>query len=159
MQTIFPSQTPYLNKEPETHPTRCDGVSEVAMGLSWCVSLSWLWGWDGVSLRWLWAEVLCHWGGHGLRCLSGSWWLTVSLCLCAGSSRRPTAKYTKVGERLRHVIPGHVQCSVACGGRACKYENPTRWAQHEQAITGLYSSWWAAPLCTTAGLSKTSCLV
>ncbi|XP_030812848.1 protein tyrosine phosphatase domain-containing protein 1 isoform X2 [Camarhynchus parvulus] len=36
------------------------------------------------------------------------------------SSRRPTAKYTKMGERLRHVIPGHMQCSMACGGRACK---------------------------------------
>uniref|UniRef100_A0A8C5UAE1 Protein tyrosine phosphatase domain-containing protein 1 n=1 Tax=Malurus cyaneus samueli TaxID=2593467 RepID=A0A8C5UAE1_9PASS len=57
------------------------------------------------------------------------------------SSGRPTAKYTKVGERLRHVIPGHVQCSMACGGRACKYENPARWADHEQAIKGLYSSW------------------
>ncbi|XP_078065781.1 protein tyrosine phosphatase domain-containing protein 1 isoform X3 [Mustelus asterias] len=34
--------------------------------------------------------------------------------------RRPTAKYTKVGERLRHVIPGHMQCSMTCGGRACK---------------------------------------
>ncbi|NWH39217.1 PTPC1 protein, partial [Chloropsis hardwickii] len=58
-----------------------------------------------------------------------------------GSSGRPTAKYTKVGERLRHVIPGHMQCSMACGGRACKYENPARWAEHEQAIKGLYSSW------------------
>ncbi|XP_048171536.1 protein tyrosine phosphatase domain-containing protein 1 isoform X1 [Corvus hawaiiensis] len=59
----------------------------------------------------------------------------------SGSSRRPTAKYTKVGERLRHVIPGHMQCSMACGGRACKYENPARWAEHEQAVKGLYSSW------------------
>ncbi|NXU38158.1 PTPC1 protein, partial [Drymodes brunneopygia] len=59
----------------------------------------------------------------------------------AGGSRRPTAKYTKVGERLRHVIPAHMQCSMACGGRACKYENPARWAEHEQAIKGLYSSW------------------
>ncbi|NXO22742.1 PTPC1 protein, partial [Cisticola juncidis] len=57
------------------------------------------------------------------------------------SSRRPTAKYTKVGERLRHVIPGHMQCSMACGGRACKYENPARWAPQEQALAGLYSSW------------------
>ncbi|NXP21197.1 PTPC1 protein, partial [Scytalopus superciliaris] len=57
------------------------------------------------------------------------------------SSRRPTAKYTKVGERLRHVIPGHMQCSMACGGRACKYENPARWSEQEQAIKGLYSSW------------------
>ncbi|KFQ21170.1 Protein tyrosine phosphatase domain-containing protein 1, partial [Merops nubicus] len=57
------------------------------------------------------------------------------------SSRRPTAKYTKVGESLRHVIPGHMQCSIACGGRACKYENPARWSDQEQAIKGLYSSW------------------
>ncbi|KAK1158611.1 protein tyrosine phosphatase domain-containing protein 1-like isoform X1 [Acipenser oxyrinchus oxyrinchus] len=56
-------------------------------------------------------------------------------------TRRPTAKYTKVGERLRHVIPGHMQCSMACGGRACKYENPSRWSDEEQAIKGLYSSW------------------
>ncbi|XP_034293462.1 protein tyrosine phosphatase domain-containing protein 1 isoform X2 [Pantherophis guttatus] len=56
-------------------------------------------------------------------------------------SRRPTAKYTKVGERLRHVIPGHMQCSMACGGRACKYENPARWSEQEQAVKGLYSSW------------------
>ncbi|GCC21849.1 hypothetical protein chiPu_0000233 [Chiloscyllium punctatum] len=58
-----------------------------------------------------------------------------------GSMRRPTAKYTKVGERLRHVIPGHMQCSMACGGRACKYENPSRWTEEEQALKGLYSSW------------------
>ncbi|XP_007500422.1 protein tyrosine phosphatase domain-containing protein 1 isoform X1 [Monodelphis domestica] len=57
------------------------------------------------------------------------------------SSRRPTPKYTKVGERLRHVIPGHVACSMACGGRACKYENPARWSDQEQAIKGIYSSW------------------
>nr|KAF6434276.1 protein tyrosine phosphatase domain containing 1 [Molossus molossus] len=58
-----------------------------------------------------------------------------------GNSGRPTPKYTKVGERLRHVIPGHVACSMACGGRACKYENPGRWSEQEQAIRGIYSSW------------------
>ncbi|XP_068276018.1 protein tyrosine phosphatase domain-containing protein 1 isoform X2 [Nyctibius grandis] len=57
------------------------------------------------------------------------------------SSRRPSPKYTKVGEHLRHVIPGPMQCSMACGGRACKYENPARWSDEEQAIKGLYSSW------------------
>ncbi|KAJ8360866.1 hypothetical protein SKAU_G00173910 [Synaphobranchus kaupii] len=57
------------------------------------------------------------------------------------STRVPTAKYTKVGETLRHVIPGHMQCSMACGGRACKYENPSRWSVEEQAVKGLYSSW------------------
>ncbi|KAK7907404.1 hypothetical protein WMY93_016016 [Mugilogobius chulae] len=57
------------------------------------------------------------------------------------TERIPTAKYTKMGETLRHVIPGHMQCSMACGGRACKYENPSRWSDEEQAIKGLYSSW------------------
>ncbi|XP_029456699.1 protein tyrosine phosphatase domain-containing protein 1 isoform X1 [Rhinatrema bivittatum] len=61
--------------------------------------------------------------------------------LSSALARRPTAKYTKVGERLRHVIPGHMQCSMTCGGRACKYENPARWSGQEQAIKGLYSSW------------------
>ncbi|KAM9364079.1 protein tyrosine phosphatase domain-containing protein 1 [Pholidichthys leucotaenia] len=55
--------------------------------------------------------------------------------------RVPTAKYTKMGETLRHVIPGHMQCSMACGGKACKYENPSRWSDKEQAIKGLFSSW------------------
>ncbi|XP_045628444.1 protein tyrosine phosphatase domain-containing protein 1 isoform X1 [Ursus americanus] len=58
-----------------------------------------------------------------------------------GNSGRPTPKYTKVGERLRHVIPGHMACSMACGGKACKYENPARWSEQEQAIKGVYSSW------------------
>ncbi|XP_073500623.1 protein tyrosine phosphatase domain-containing protein 1 isoform X1 [Phyllobates terribilis] len=61
--------------------------------------------------------------------------------MSSGSARRPTSKYTKVGERLRHVIPGHMQCSMTCGGRACKYENPARWSDEEQVIKGLYSSW------------------
>lgn len=57
------------------------------------------------------------------------------------NARVPTAKYTKMGETLRHVIPGHMQCSMACGGKACKYENPLRWSDEEQAVKGLYSSW------------------
>ncbi|XP_047635294.1 protein tyrosine phosphatase domain-containing protein 1 isoform X1 [Phacochoerus africanus] len=57
------------------------------------------------------------------------------------NSGRPTPKYTKVGERLRHVIPGHMACSMACGGKACKYENAARWSEQEQAIKGVYSSW------------------
>ncbi|XP_058927739.1 protein tyrosine phosphatase domain-containing protein 1 isoform X2 [Kogia breviceps] len=58
-----------------------------------------------------------------------------------GNSGRPTPKYTKVGECLRHVIPGHMACSMACGGKACKYENAARWSEQEQAIKGVYSSW------------------
>ncbi|XP_041836704.1 protein tyrosine phosphatase domain-containing protein 1 isoform X2 [Melanotaenia boesemani] len=64
-----------------------------------------------------------------------------SLEMETANMRVPTAKYTKMGETLRHVIPGHMQCSMACGGRACKYENPSRWSDEEQAIKGLYSSW------------------
>ena len=62
----------------------------------------------------------------------------------AANTRVPTAKYTKMGETLRHVIPGHMQCSMACGGKACKYENPSRWSDEEQAVKGLYSSWWVS---------------
>ncbi|XP_075431039.1 protein tyrosine phosphatase domain-containing protein 1 isoform X1 [Ascaphus truei] len=73
---------------------------------------------------------------HSVICTS-----THPAAMSSGNSRRPTSKYTKVGERLRHVIPGHMQCSMTCGGRACKYENPTRWSDEDQAIKGLYSSW------------------
>ncbi|KAG5281769.1 hypothetical protein AALO_G00048600 [Alosa alosa] len=55
--------------------------------------------------------------------------------------RVPTAKYTVVGETLRHVIPSHMQCSIGCGGKACKYEDASRWREDQQAIKGLYSSW------------------
>ncbi|XP_076027534.1 protein tyrosine phosphatase domain-containing protein 1 [Genypterus blacodes] len=65
----------------------------------------------------------------------------VSTEMETANARVPTAKYTKMGETLRHVIPGHMQCSMACGGKACKYENPSRWSNDEQAIKGLYSSW------------------
>ncbi|XP_047466020.1 protein tyrosine phosphatase domain-containing protein 1 [Mugil cephalus] len=55
--------------------------------------------------------------------------------------RAPRAKYTIVGEAIRHVVPGHMQCSIGCGGPACKYDNPSYWSDDQQAIKGLYSSW------------------
>ncbi|KAM9351002.1 protein tyrosine phosphatase domain-containing protein 1 [Symphorus nematophorus] len=55
--------------------------------------------------------------------------------------RAPRAKYTIVGEAIRYVIPGHMQCSIGCGGQACKYDNPSYWRDDQQAIKGLYSSW------------------
>ncbi|XP_030623641.1 protein tyrosine phosphatase domain-containing protein 1 [Chanos chanos] len=58
-----------------------------------------------------------------------------------GRSSVPRAKYTVVGETLRHIIPSDLQCSIGCGGRACKYENPDYWSEDKQAIKGLYSSW------------------
>ncbi|KAM3877995.1 protein tyrosine phosphatase domain-containing protein 1 [Diretmus argenteus] len=72
---------------------------------------------------------------------SGACSREISTDMETANTRVPTAKYTKVGETLRHVIPGHMQCSMACGGKACKYENPSRWSDEEQAIKGLYSSW------------------
>jgi len=54
---------------------------------------------------------------------------------------KPEATYTKFGEKIRHVIPAQVQCSVACGGKNCKWENPNRWSANQQAINGVYSSW------------------
>ncbi|XP_023285351.1 protein tyrosine phosphatase domain-containing protein 1-like isoform X1 [Seriola lalandi dorsalis] len=53
----------------------------------------------------------------------------------------PRAKYTIVGEAIRYVIPGHMQCTIGCGGQACKYDNPSYWSDDQQAIKGLYSSW------------------
>ncbi|XP_029291769.1 protein tyrosine phosphatase domain-containing protein 1 [Cottoperca gobio] len=55
--------------------------------------------------------------------------------------RAPRARYTIVGEAIRYVIPGHLQCTVGCGGQACKYDNPSYWSDNQQAIKGLYSSW------------------
>lgn len=73
--------------------------------------------------------------------MSGACTVETSAEMETASARVPTAKYTKMGETLRHVIPGHMQCSMACGGKACKYENPSRWSDEEQAVKGLYSSW------------------
>ncbi|XP_072222625.1 protein tyrosine phosphatase domain-containing protein 1 [Leuresthes tenuis] len=55
--------------------------------------------------------------------------------------KAPRAKYTIVGEAIRYVIPGHMQCSIGCGGETCKYDNPSYWSEDQQAIKGLYSSW------------------
>ncbi|XP_035766025.1 protein tyrosine phosphatase domain-containing protein 1 [Neolamprologus brichardi] len=55
--------------------------------------------------------------------------------------KAPRSKYTMVGEAIRYVVPGHMQCSIGCGGQACKYDNPSYWSDDQQAIRGLYSSW------------------
>jgi len=51
------------------------------------------------------------------------------------------AKYSRVGERIRHITPSALQCSMFCGGKSCKYDNPIKWREEEMAIKGLYSSW------------------
>lgn len=35
-----------------------------------------------------------------------------------------------------------MQCSMGCGGEDCKYDNPAYWREDQQAIKGLYSSWY-----------------
>lgn len=39
-----------------------------------------------------------------------------------------------------------MQCSIGCGGQACKYDNPNYWSDNLQAIKGLYSSWYTSTL-------------
>ncbi|XP_042346960.1 protein tyrosine phosphatase domain-containing protein 1 [Plectropomus leopardus] len=55
--------------------------------------------------------------------------------------RAPRARYTILGEAIRYIVPGHMQCSIGCGGQSCKYDNPSYWSDNQQAIKGLYSSW------------------
>ena len=51
-------------------------------------------------------------------------------------------KYSRISEHFRHVTPGAFQCSMFCGGKQCKYENPAKMKKEEMAINGLYSSWY-----------------
>uniref|UniRef100_A0A3B3VYG0 Protein tyrosine phosphatase domain containing 1b n=1 Tax=Poecilia latipinna TaxID=48699 RepID=A0A3B3VYG0_9TELE len=55
--------------------------------------------------------------------------------------KAPKAKYTFLGEAIRGVFPPHMQCSLGCRGKYCKYDNPNHWSEDKQAIRGLYSSW------------------
>lgn len=50
-------------------------------------------------------------------------------------------KYSRFSESLRHATPGAFQCSMFCGGKQCKYENPAKFKSKEMPIQGLYSSW------------------
>ncbi|KAK1135395.1 protein tyrosine phosphatase domain-containing protein 1-like, partial [Acipenser oxyrinchus oxyrinchus] len=87
------------------------------------------------------AEVLSSSSNRLLAAISASDIYEGYLVYEKWSTRRASAQYTRVGEQLRLVIPAPVQCSVACGGRLCKYENPIKWTKEEQAIKGLYSLW------------------
>uniref|UniRef100_A0A3P9NX00 Protein tyrosine phosphatase domain-containing protein 1 n=1 Tax=Poecilia reticulata TaxID=8081 RepID=A0A3P9NX00_POERE len=55
--------------------------------------------------------------------------------------KAPKPKYTFLGEAIRGVFPPHMQCSLGCRGKDCKYDNPNHWSEDKQAIRGLYSSW------------------
>uniref|UniRef100_H3BAB8 Protein tyrosine phosphatase domain-containing protein 1 n=1 Tax=Latimeria chalumnae TaxID=7897 RepID=H3BAB8_LATCH len=87
------------------------------------------------------AEILSSSSNRLLAAISASDVYEGYLTYEKWSMRRASAVYTKVGEQLRLVVPAPVQCSIACGGRLCKYENPLKWTEEEQAVKGLYSSW------------------
>ncbi|XP_012563118.2 protein tyrosine phosphatase domain-containing protein 1 isoform X1 [Hydra vulgaris] len=56
-------------------------------------------------------------------------------------SKPLSPKYSLFGEHIRHVTPSYLQCSMFCGGKQCKYDNPLKFKENEMAIFGLYSSW------------------
>ncbi|XP_003725586.1 protein tyrosine phosphatase domain-containing protein 1 [Strongylocentrotus purpuratus] len=58
-----------------------------------------------------------------------------------GSTQRPTAKYSKLTNSLRVLTTGSMQCSMFCGGKGCKYDNPSKWSEDQMAIKGLFSHW------------------
>lgn len=58
----------------------------------------------------------------------------------------PRPSYTQARENLVRAIPPRLLCLLACGGRDCRYEGPECWKANQQAIRGLFSSWWARPL-------------
>lgn len=69
----------------------------------------------------------------------------------AESPRRDAGpKYSRISEHFRHVTPGAIQCSMFCGGKQCKYENPAKMKSEEMAINGLYSSWVTPDILATA---------
>lgn len=66
-----------------------------------------------------------------------------TLAFSADMSKKDAGpKYSRISEHFRHVTPGVIQCSMFCGGKQCKYENPSRMKTDEMAINGLYSSWY-----------------
>lgn len=59
----------------------------------------------------------------------------------------PPPQYSKFSEKLRQLSSSsptahRLQCSTFCGGRSCKYENPSRWSDDDHvAFKGLFSHW------------------
>ncbi|XP_070558696.1 protein tyrosine phosphatase domain-containing protein 1-like isoform X2 [Ptychodera flava] len=60
-----------------------------------------------------------------------------------GSTNKPTAKYGVLSDGLRQITPGSWQCSMFCGGRNCKYCNPSKgnWPPERMVVKGLFSEW------------------
>lgn len=54
----------------------------------------------------------------------------------------PQPSYSQARENLVKAIPPRILCLLACGGVDCRYEGPECWKANQQAIRGLFSSWW-----------------
>ena len=59
--------------------------------------------------------------------------------------KKATPAYSKITEALRQGFPENAICSMFCGGKKCGYcTTPSGSLAEEQAIKGLYSSWYVA---------------
>lgn len=78
-------------------------------------------------------------------------WLLDENLSAGGNDEKATApKYSAFGERIRHVAPSSLTCSMFCGGRQCKYCYPLKFKEEESAIAGLYSSWVTSEILATS---------
>ena len=60
--------------------------------------------------------------------------------------KKTSPSYSLISEKLRRMSSssprGHrLQCSMFCGGKACKYESASLWGEEHTAIPGLFSHW------------------
>ena len=60
----------------------------------------------------------------------------------------PRPSYSQARENLVKAIPPRILCLLVCGGVDCRYEGPACWRANQQAIRGLFSSWWGNRLGT-----------
>ncbi|KAH9415367.1 Protein tyrosine phosphatase domain-containing protein 1 [Dermatophagoides pteronyssinus] len=54
---------------------------------------------------------------------------------------RASIRHNKLAELLRRSTSNQLQCSMFCGGRRCKYDNPDGWPIEDRALEPLYSHW------------------
>ncbi|XP_075221216.1 uncharacterized protein LOC142324243 [Lycorma delicatula] len=51
------------------------------------------------------------------------------------------SNYSLLSDNIRRRAPNIIQCSIFCGGKQCRYENPDCWDSTHTAIRGIYSHW------------------
>ena len=86
------------------------------------------------------------------------WCLNALVCL---PEIVATAKYGAFSESIRSTLAEARMCAMFCGGKNCKYESALKWTKEQQAITGLYSSWWVTvaklPSCFFSSSNDSHC--